>query len=72
MVIPTFAWHLLVCQSARVHGERGYQLHRLTPEATFERYWPFWIAGLYLQDEFQASARHAERGIALGVRVDAG
>jgi hypothetical protein len=29
----------------------------LTPAASFERHWPFWIAGGYLQDEFRAHAR---------------
>jgi hypothetical protein len=29
----------------------------LTPAASFERHWPFWIAGGYLQDEFQAHPR---------------
>ena len=29
----------------------------LTPTASFERHWPFWIAGGYLQDEFQIHSR---------------
>jgi hypothetical protein len=29
----------------------------LTPAASFERHWPFWIAGGYLQDEFRAHPR---------------
>ena len=29
----------------------------LTPEASFERRWPFWIAGGYVQDEFQVHSR---------------
>ena len=29
----------------------------LTPAASFERHWPFWIAGGYLQDEFQLLPR---------------
>ena len=29
----------------------------LTPAASFERHWPFWIAGGYLQDEFQVHPR---------------
>jgi hypothetical protein len=29
----------------------------LRPEASFERTWPFWIAGGYLQDEFQVHPR---------------
>ena len=29
----------------------------LTPAASFERHWPFWIAGGYLQDEFQLHSR---------------
>ena len=29
----------------------------LTPAASFERQWPFWIAGGYLQDEFQIHSR---------------
>ena len=29
----------------------------LTPSASFERHWPFWIAGAYLQDEFQIHSR---------------
>ncbi len=29
----------------------------LTPSASFERHWPFWIAGGYLQDEFRLHTR---------------
>jgi Carboxypeptidase regulatory-like domain/TonB dependent receptor len=29
----------------------------LTPSASFERHWPFWIAGGYVQDEFRVHSR---------------
>jgi hypothetical protein len=39
----------------------------LTPAANFERSWPFWIAGGYVQDEFQA---HANVTITAGLRYE--
>ena len=39
----------------------------LTPDANFDRSWPFWIAGGYLQDEFQA---HANVTITAGLRYE--
>ncbi len=39
----------------------------LTPTASFERHWPFWIAGGYLQDEFQV---HSRMTLTAGVRYE--
>ena len=39
----------------------------LTPAANFDRSWPFWIAGGYLQDEFHA---HANVTITAGLRYE--
>ena len=39
----------------------------LTPTASFERHWPFWIAGGYLQDEFQV---HSRMTLTAGLRYE--
>jgi hypothetical protein len=39
----------------------------LTPTASFERSWPFWIAGGYVQDEFQV---HPRMTITAGLRYE--
>jgi hypothetical protein len=39
----------------------------LTPEASFERRWPFWIAGAYVQDEFRP---HRRVTLTAGVRYE--
>ena len=39
----------------------------LTPAASFERHWPFWIAGGYLQDEFRV---HRRVTLTAGVRYE--
>jgi hypothetical protein len=39
----------------------------LTPSASFERRWPFWIAGGYLQDEFRV---HSRLTVTAGLRYE--
>jgi hypothetical protein len=39
----------------------------LTPSASFERHWPFWIAGGYVQDEFRV---HPRVTLTAGVRYE--
>lgn len=39
----------------------------LTPTASFERHWPFWIAGGYLQDEFRV---HPRVTLTAGIRYE--
>ena len=39
----------------------------LTPEASFERHWPFWIAGGYVQDEWQI---HSSFTLTAGLRYE--
>jgi hypothetical protein len=58
MVNPTFSLGTYAFANLRAFMEnRPTSFIGLTPEATFEREWPFWLAGLYLQDEFRLHPR---------------
>ena len=55
MVNPTFSLGTYSFVNLRALLEnRPTSFIGLTPDAEFDRQWPFWIAGGYLQDEFQA------------------
>lgn len=58
MVNPTFSLGTYQFPNLRAFMEnRPTTFIGLTPDATFERNWPFWIAGAYAQDEFQVHPR---------------
>ena len=58
MVNPTFSLGTYTFANLRAFLEnRATSFIGLTPAANFDRSWPFWIAGGYVQDEFQAHAR---------------
>jgi hypothetical protein len=58
MVNPTFSLGTYQFANLRAFMEnRASSFIGLTPTATFERYWPFWLAGLYVQDEFRVHPR---------------
>ncbi len=55
MVNPTFSLGTYSFVNLRALLEnRPTSFIGLTPDAEFDRQWPFWITGGYLQDEFQA------------------
>ena len=74
MTNPTFSLGTYAFANLRAFMEnRPTSFIGLTPEATFVRSWPFWLAGLYVQDAFQVHPRvSAHRRSALGVHDDAG
>ena len=58
MVNPTFSLGTYTFANLRALMEnRATSFIGLTPVAQFARQWPFWLAGGYVQDEFQAHAR---------------
>jgi len=58
MVNPTFSLGTYSFANLRALMEnRATSFIGLTPAANFQREWPFWLAGGYLQDEFRASDR---------------
>ena len=58
MVNPTFSLGTYSFANLRALMEnRATSFIGLTPVAQFDRQWPFWLAGGYVQDEFQAHAR---------------
>jgi hypothetical protein len=58
MVNPTFSLGTYSFANLRAFMEnRATSFIGLTPEATFVRDWPFWLAGVYLQDEFRVHPR---------------
>ena len=58
MVNPTFSLGTYVFANLRAFMEnRATSFIGLTPEATFAREWPFWLAGVYVQDEFRVHPR---------------
>jgi hypothetical protein len=58
MVNPTFSLGTYQFANLRAFMEnRPSTFIGLRPDATFERNWPFWIAGFYAQDEFQVHPR---------------
>lgn len=58
MVNPTFSLGTYSFANLRALMEnRPTSFIGLTPAANFQRQWPFWLAGGYVQDEFQAHAR---------------
>ena len=68
MVNPTFSLGTYSFANLRALLEnRPTSFIGLTPDANFERQWPFWIAGGYLQDEFQA---HPNLTITAGLRYE--
>jgi hypothetical protein len=68
MVNPTFSLGTYTFANLRALLEnRATSFIGLTPAATFERQWPFWIAGVYAQDEWRAHPRVA---ITAGVRYE--
>ena len=68
MVNPTFSLGTYSFANLRALLEnRPTSFIGLTPAARFDRQWPFWIAGGYLQDEYQA---HARLTITAGLRYE--
>lgn len=68
MVNPTFSLGTYSFANLRALLEnRPTSFIGLTPDAKFDRQWPFWIAGAYLQDEFQA---HPNLTITAGLRYE--
>jgi hypothetical protein len=68
MVNPTFSLGTYSFANLRAFIEnRATSFIGLTPAAEFTRDWPFWIAGGYLQDEFQA---HPRLSITAGLRYE--
>ena len=58
MVNPTFSLGTYSFANLRAFLEnRPTSFIGLTPAARFDRQWPFWLAGGYVQDEFQAHPR---------------
>ena len=58
MVNPTFSLGTYTFANLRAFMEnRATSFIGLTPEATFVREWPFWLAGVYAQDEFRVHSR---------------
>ena len=58
MTNPTFSLGTYAFANLRAFMEnRATSFIGLTPEATFERDWPFWLAGIYAQDEFRVHPR---------------
>ena len=68
MVNPTFSLGTYSFANLRAFLEnRPTSFIGLTPSAQFDRQWPFWIAGGYVQDEFQA---HPRLAITAGLRYE--
>jgi hypothetical protein len=66
MTNPTFSLGTYAFANLRAFMEnRATSFIGLTPDATFERAWPFWLAGLYVQDVFQV---HPRVSLTAGVR----
>jgi hypothetical protein len=58
MTNPTFSLGTYAFANLRAFMEnRATSFIGLTPEATFVREWPFWLAGAYVQDEFRIHPR---------------
>ena len=58
MINPTFSLGTYTFANLRALLEnRPTSFIGLTPAASFERQWPFWIAGGYVQDEWQVHSR---------------
>ena len=58
MVNPTFSLGTYSFANLRAFMEnRATSFIGLTPDATFVRDWPFWLAGVYAQDEFRVHPR---------------
>lgn len=58
MVNPTFSLGTYAFANLRALLEnRATSFLGLTPDATFEREWPFWLAGGYVQDEYRVHPR---------------
>jgi Carboxypeptidase regulatory-like domain/TonB dependent receptor-like, beta-barrel len=58
MVNPTFSLGTYSFANLRAFMEnRPTSFIGLTPTAAFDRQWPFWLAGAFVQDEFQVHAR---------------
>jgi len=58
MTNPTFSLGTYAFANLRAFMEnRATSFIGLTPEATFVREWPFWLAGVYVQDEFRVHPR---------------
>jgi hypothetical protein len=58
MVNPTFSLGTYAFANLRAFMEnRPTSFLGLTPSATFERNWPFWLAGVYAQDELRVTDR---------------
>lgn len=58
MVNPTFSLGTYSFANLRALLEnRATSFIGLTPSATFDRQWPFWLMGAYLQDEWRALPR---------------
>jgi hypothetical protein len=68
MVNPTFSLGTYSFANLRALMEnRPTSFIGLTPAAEFDRQWPFWIAGGYVQDEFQA---HPRLSLTAGLRYE--
>lgn len=68
MVNPTFSLGTYSFANLQAFLEnRPTSFIGLTPSARFDRQWPFWIAGAYVQDEFQA---HPRLTITAGLRYE--
>ncbi len=68
MVNPTFSLGSYSFANLRAFMEnRPTSFIGLTPVAEFDRQWPFWLAGGYLQDEFQA---HDRLTVTAGLRYE--
>lgn len=68
MVNPTFSLGTYSFANLRALMEnRATSFIGLTPSANFEREWPFWLAGGYVQDEFRA---HERLTVTAGLRYE--
>jgi hypothetical protein len=68
MVNPTFSLGTYSFANLQAFLEnRPTSFIGLTPAARFDRQWPFWIAGGFVQDEFQA---HPQLTITAGLRYE--
>ena len=68
MVNPTFSLGTYSFANLRALMEnRATSFIGLTPTANFQREWPFWLAGGYVQDEFRA---HERLTVTAGLRYE--
>jgi hypothetical protein len=68
MVNPTFSLGTYSFANLRALMEnRATSFIGLTPSANFQREWPFWLAGGYVQDEFRA---HERLTVTAGLRYE--